>query len=128
MMGSAALAMVYVASGRFDAYVEAGIRLWDIAAGGLIFECAQVSFGIARFPASTPTRSKLTTGCSGGNSLVCFPTRVRRSSLKGRVASFSMEIVKSRPRGERRTSSRPLSTTLIRLLTSAATKQSRQKP
>jgi myo-inositol-1(or 4)-monophosphatase len=44
MMGSAALAMVYVASGRFDAYVEAGIRLWDIAAGGLILECAQGEF------------------------------------------------------------------------------------
>lgn len=40
MMGAAALAMVYVASGRFDAYVESGIRLWDIAAGGLILECA----------------------------------------------------------------------------------------
>jgi len=40
MMGAAALAMVYVAAGRFDAYVEGGIRLWDIAAGGLILECA----------------------------------------------------------------------------------------
>jgi myo-inositol-1(or 4)-monophosphatase len=40
MMGAAALAMVYVAAGRFDAYLESGIRLWDIAAGGLILECA----------------------------------------------------------------------------------------
>lgn len=40
VMGSAALAMTYVASGRFDAYVEPGIRTWDIAAGGLILECA----------------------------------------------------------------------------------------
>jgi myo-inositol-1(or 4)-monophosphatase len=44
IMGSAALAMVYVASGRFDAYVERGIRLWDIAAGGLIVECAGGEF------------------------------------------------------------------------------------
>lgn len=40
MMGAAALALTYVATGRFDAYVERGIRLWDIAAGGLIVECA----------------------------------------------------------------------------------------
>lgn len=44
MMGSAALALTYVASGRFDAYVERGIRLWDIAAGGLILECAGGKF------------------------------------------------------------------------------------
>jgi myo-inositol-1(or 4)-monophosphatase len=44
IMGSAALALVYVASGRFDAYLEAGIRLWDIAAGGLILECAHGEF------------------------------------------------------------------------------------
>ena len=44
IMGSAALALTYVASGRFDAYVERGIRLWDIAAGGLIVECAGGEF------------------------------------------------------------------------------------
>jgi myo-inositol-1(or 4)-monophosphatase len=44
IMGSAALAMTYVASGRNDAYLEAGIRLWDIAAGGLILECAGGEF------------------------------------------------------------------------------------
>jgi myo-inositol-1(or 4)-monophosphatase len=33
-----------VASGRFDVYVERGIRLWDIAAGGLILECAGGQF------------------------------------------------------------------------------------
>jgi len=40
IMGSAALALTYIATGRFDAYIERGIRLWDIAAGGLIVECA----------------------------------------------------------------------------------------
>jgi len=44
IMGAAALAMTYVASGRMDAYVESGIRLWDIAAGGLILECAGGDF------------------------------------------------------------------------------------
>lgn len=44
LMGAAALAMTYVASGRFDAYIERGIRLWDIAAGGLIVECAGGEF------------------------------------------------------------------------------------
>ncbi len=40
MMGSAALGLTYVATGRLDAYIERGISLWDIAAGGLILECA----------------------------------------------------------------------------------------
>lgn len=40
MFGVAALAMTYVASGRFDGYVERGVRLWDVAAGGLILERA----------------------------------------------------------------------------------------
>ena len=44
MVGAAALAMTYVATGRFDAYVERGIHLWDIAAGGLIVECAGGEF------------------------------------------------------------------------------------
>ena len=44
IMGSAALSMVYVASGRMDAYLEYGLRLWDIAAGGLILECAGGDF------------------------------------------------------------------------------------
>jgi myo-inositol-1(or 4)-monophosphatase len=38
-MGSAALALVYVANGRFDAFVQqGGLSLWDIAAAGLIAE------------------------------------------------------------------------------------------
>jgi myo-inositol-1(or 4)-monophosphatase len=44
IMGAAALALTYVATGRFDAYIERGIRLWDIAAGGLILECAGGEF------------------------------------------------------------------------------------
>jgi myo-inositol-1(or 4)-monophosphatase len=40
IMGSAALALTYVATGRFDAYAEVGLGLWDFAAGALIVECA----------------------------------------------------------------------------------------
>jgi myo-inositol-1(or 4)-monophosphatase len=40
LMGAAALDVAYVACGRFDAYVEYGIKLWDIAAGQLILENA----------------------------------------------------------------------------------------
>jgi myo-inositol-1(or 4)-monophosphatase len=44
MMGAAALSLAYVASGRFDAYIESGVSLWDIAAAGLILECAGGEF------------------------------------------------------------------------------------
>jgi myo-inositol-1(or 4)-monophosphatase len=37
-MGSAALDLAYVASGRFDAYIEQGVNLWDIAAGVVLVE------------------------------------------------------------------------------------------
>jgi myo-inositol-1(or 4)-monophosphatase len=40
LMGSAALAMAYIASGRLDAYIEEQISLWDIAAGHLLVEAA----------------------------------------------------------------------------------------
>jgi myo-inositol-1(or 4)-monophosphatase len=50
IMGAAALAMTYVASGRFEAYVEAGVRLWDVAAGGLILECAGGDFYFYQMP------------------------------------------------------------------------------
>ncbi|MGH2445645.1 MAG: inositol monophosphatase family protein, partial [Candidatus Limnocylindria bacterium] len=38
-MGSAALALAYVANGRFDAFVQnGGLSPWDVAAAGLIAE------------------------------------------------------------------------------------------
>src|SRR6266513_1982230 len=40
VLGSSALDMAYVACGRFDAYIETGISLWDIAAGWLLVENA----------------------------------------------------------------------------------------
>ncbi|MCI0346268.1 MAG: hypothetical protein L0221_12625, partial [Chloroflexi bacterium] len=40
-MGSAALALAYVANGRFDAFIQrGGLSTWDIAAAGLIAERA----------------------------------------------------------------------------------------
>jgi myo-inositol-1(or 4)-monophosphatase len=50
IMGAAALALTYVATGRMDAYIEYGLSLWDIAAGGLIVECAGGSFFRAPIP------------------------------------------------------------------------------
>ncbi len=40
MLGSAAIAMTYVAAGRLDAYYEEGVNLWDIAAGMALVEAA----------------------------------------------------------------------------------------
>ncbi len=40
MLGSAAMAMAFVACGRLDAFVEEEISLWDIAAGVLLVERA----------------------------------------------------------------------------------------
>jgi len=40
VLGSAALDLAYVACGRFDAYIERGISLWDIAAGWILVETA----------------------------------------------------------------------------------------
>ena len=48
--GSAALAMAYVASGRYDAYVEGRISLWDIAAGQLLVEAGGGSVDLKPHP------------------------------------------------------------------------------
>lgn len=50
MMGSAALGMAYIATGRLDAYVEARISLWDIAAGQLLLEAAGGKTDLAPIP------------------------------------------------------------------------------
>jgi len=49
-MGAAGLALAYVATGRFDAYIERGISIWDIAAGGFIVERAGGEFWRERLP------------------------------------------------------------------------------
>ena len=40
MIGSAAMASVYVASGKVDVYKEFGTYLWDVAAGAAIVNAA----------------------------------------------------------------------------------------
>jgi myo-inositol-1(or 4)-monophosphatase len=40
MIGSAALSLAYVAAGRFDAYRESAIMMWDVAAGWALVEAA----------------------------------------------------------------------------------------
>ncbi len=50
LMGSAALDMAYVASGRLDAYIEQSVSLWDIAAGILLVEAAGGSVKIQTRP------------------------------------------------------------------------------
>jgi myo-inositol-1(or 4)-monophosphatase len=62
MMGSAALALTYVANGRFDVYIERGISLWDIAAGGLILECAGGEFWHRAIPGEHQYRMVATNG------------------------------------------------------------------
>jgi myo-inositol-1(or 4)-monophosphatase len=44
ILGSAALELAYVASGRLDAYLERTINLWDVAAGALMVECSGGEF------------------------------------------------------------------------------------
>ena len=40
MIGSAAIAACYIASGKADRYEEKGVYLWDILAGAAIVESA----------------------------------------------------------------------------------------
>ena len=62
MMGAAALALTYVATGRFDAYIERSVSLWDVAAGKLIVECAGGSF----WSEPVPGRQKIRMIASNG--------------------------------------------------------------
>ena len=50
IMGSAALELTYVASGRLDAYIERTINLWDVAAGSLLVENAGGEFYVLPAP------------------------------------------------------------------------------
>ncbi len=50
LMGSAALDLAYVAAGRFDAYIEQSVSLWDVAAGKLLVENAGGKFEMTPRP------------------------------------------------------------------------------
>ena len=80
MMGAAALSLVYVASGRFDAYIESGVSLWDIAAGGLILECAGGEFWHRPLPGGAQYRMIASNGL-----LRAKLERVAREARKGKT-------------------------------------------
>lgn len=63
MLGSAALEMAYVATGRLDAYIEEQVSVWDIAAGRLIVERAGGKV-VLRQHADRPDRFSIV--CSNG--------------------------------------------------------------
>jgi myo-inositol-1(or 4)-monophosphatase len=50
MLGTAALGLAYVAAGRYDAYFERGIRLWDVAAGLALVQAAGGTVRMAASP------------------------------------------------------------------------------
>jgi myo-inositol-1(or 4)-monophosphatase len=54
MMGSAALDMCRVATGQADAYFEAGIYLWDVAAAALIVQRAGGRVEMGMLPGTAP--------------------------------------------------------------------------
>lgn len=62
MMGAAALGLAYVASGRYDAYLEPSVSLWDVAAGGLMVECAGGRFWTQGIPRQRKLRMVASNG------------------------------------------------------------------
>jgi myo-inositol-1(or 4)-monophosphatase len=53
--GSCAIDLAWVAAGRYDAYYERGVKLWDIAAGELI--CASAGLHTRRLAPAPPAES-----------------------------------------------------------------------
>lgn len=92
IMGAAALGLVYVASGRMDAYVEHGLNLWDIAAGGLIIEGAGGQF----FHEPIPGQRKFSVVATNGHlhkSLQRLPVGgMRRGRSRGRTGEPARSV------------------------------------
>ena len=63
-MGSAALDMAYVACGRYDAYIEQSVGLWDIAAGQFLVEAAG---GVVQMKMKPGTDNQCSVIASSGN-------------------------------------------------------------
>ena len=91
MMVAAALSLTYVASGRFDAYIESGVSLWDIAAAGLILECAGGEFWHRPVPGTAQFRMIANNGL-----LRAKLERVARAARKN-VAAASRRCAKPPP-------------------------------
>jgi myo-inositol-1(or 4)-monophosphatase len=80
--GSAALDLAYVAAGRCDAYFEAGVQPWDIAAGVLLVREAGGRVGDFRGAATGPLHI-----ASGSRQLVAGNVRIIDPLLKTIAAS-----------------------------------------
>jgi myo-inositol-1(or 4)-monophosphatase len=80
--GSAALDLAYVAAGRTDAYFEAGIRAWDIAAGVLLVR--EAGGRVADFRGAAPGPMHVDTG---SRQLVAGNVRIVDPLLKTIAAS-----------------------------------------
>lgn len=65
MLGSAALDIAYVATGRLDAYIEGTISLWDIAAGVLLVRAAG---GVIDLQPHAGSANKFSITATSGNS------------------------------------------------------------
>ena len=88
--GSAALDLAYVACGRADAYFEAGLQPWDIAAGVLLVR--EAGGRVADFRGSAP--GKMDIAESRGRQLVAANIKLVDPLLKtiqtsGYLASFN---------------------------------------
>ena len=109
-MGSAALALAYVANGRFDAFVQsAGMSAWDVAAAGLIAERAGATVTdmtggavVRRRPArpgrsgSSPRPRRTTRSCCASPPSPPDASPAPRRPSTRAVDSRSMRTVRSR--------------------------------
>ena len=91
-MGSAALALGYVANGRFDAFIQnGGLSLWDVAAAGLIAECAGATVSdLHGGPWWDPLRG------GAANSIVAAPPP-HHAALLEMLAEIGTEVRTRRP-------------------------------
>lgn len=77
--GSAALDLAYVAAGRVDAYFEAGVQAWDVAAGALLVR--EAGGRICDFKGA-PTAPLHIAGAAAGRQLVAGNIKVVDPLLK----------------------------------------------
>lgn len=88
-LGSAALSLAYVASGRADVYFEQGIRFWDVAAGLALVRAAGGSIAVSTGVAPGAG--------SDGNQLNVLATTAAmdRSDLARVIPSFASQLASS---------------------------------
>jgi len=72
MLGSAALDIAYVATGRLDAYLEGTISLWDIAAGLLLVPAAGGTIELQPRP-DNPNKFRITATSGRADFASLFP-------------------------------------------------------